>query len=870
MAAFVPVMVGRRLGAYRVVALLGRGGMGEVYRATDMRLGRDVAIKVLAPGYTGDPERRRRFLQEAQAVSALNHPNIVTLYDIASDGDVEFLVLELVTGRALPDAIPPGGLPPADVGRYGIEIAGALAAAHAAGVLHRDIKPANVMVTAEGHLKVLDFGLAKLTRPEGDDIDTQAAGPALTGTGVVMGTVAYMPPEQARGETVDARSDLFSLGAVLYELATGTRAFPKALDWTMPPVATLPPALRQIVAKLLDPSPDLRYQTAADLIADLKRLDRSPEPAGESRRRWALPAAAAVGVAAVFTLVIWISGNFRQPERDAWTQLTNFPDSVSQPALSPDGRMLTFVRGPGTFQTEGQVYVKLLPDGEPKQLTSDDLRKMSPAFSWDGSQIAYTTISSRFEWDTWVVPVLGGEPRRWLPNASGLVWLDDQRLLFSEIKSGIHMAIVTAEPTRAGARDVYVPEHERGMGHRSYPSPDRTHALVVEMDGTGGWAPCRLVPLAGSQASRQVGPPAGGCTFAGWSPDGRWMYLTTSAGGAYHIWRQRFPDGLPEQVTSGPTEEEGVAFAPDGDSFVTAVGLRQRPIVLHDGARERQVSLEGYAFNPKFTRDGKKLFYQIFKDASALDGPSDLWLADVESGRTEHFFSNIASAGTSGSSGGGGSYDISPDGRLVVLTGVDPDGGFPVWLVTVDRSEPPRRIPNVHGHQPVFGPPGEIVFRASDGNRRFLYRVRDDGTGLRKAIEDPGDLLGVSLDGRSIAAWTDGSGATVYPIDGGAPVLVWGRDARLRWSSDGRLLYLSLSSSAGTLYSAGRTYVIPLESGRLLPDLPPGGFRTEAEIAALPSVQIIGAADIAPGPTANVYAFSVETTQRNLYRIPIR
>ena len=416
---------------------------------------------------------------------------------------------------------------------------------------------------------------------------------------------------------------------------------------------------------------------------------------------------------------------------------------------------------------------------------------------------------------------------------------------------------------------MYVPAHERGMGHRSYPSPDRSWALVVEMDGTGGWAPCRVVSMDGGSAGRQVGPPGGGCTFGGWSPDGTSIYLSSSAGGAYHIWRQHFPDGAPEQITSGPTEEEGIAVAPDGRSIVTAVGLRQRSIVLHDGRGDRQISLEGYAFNPKFTRDGTRLFYQLFKSASALDGPSELWVADVDSGRSERLFSDIASAGTSGSSGGGGSYDISPDGRRVVVTVADPEGKFRLWLVPIDRSTPPRQIPDVEGHQPVFGPPGEIFFRANEGNRRFLYRVRQDGLELRKAIEHPGDLLGVSLDGLSLVAWLDGEGATVYPLDEGMPVRIWGRDARLRWSSDGRFLFMSISSAAGTLYSGGRTYVIPLEPGRLLPEIPARGFQTEAEIAKLPGVQIIEAADVAPGLTSSVYAFSRETTQRNLYRIPI-
>ena len=189
----------------------------------------------------------------------------------------------------------------------------------------------------------------------------------------------------------------------------------------------------------------------------------------------------------------------------------------------------------------------------------------------------------------WAVPVLGGEPRLWLPNASGLVWIDKSKLLFSEIKDQrLHMAIVTSDESRAGSRDLYVPPHERGMAHRSYPSPDGKWMLLVEMNERGALVRCRLAPLDGSSAGQQVGPPTGQCTFAAWSPDGEWMYFSSDSGGAFHIWRQRFPDGQPEQITSGPTEEEGLAMAPDGRSFITAVGLTQSSVWLHDGGGDRQ------------------------------------------------------------------------------------------------------------------------------------------------------------------------------------------------------------------------------------------------------------------------------------------
>lgn len=419
-----------------------------------------------------------------------------------------------------------------------------------------------------GQAKILDFGLAKLSplaavhdhrgedgaqRAPLQDTPTGSIDPArLTSPGVAMGTVAYMSPEQARGEVLDARTDLFSFGAVLYEMTTGKRAFSGnttavifhsiLAEEPTPPRRVnpeLPPKLEEIVNRLLEKDRDLRYQHAADLRSELKRLKRDTESGRSAETAVSAPsvqvstgqrsrALLAAGLLVVLAVVgVWLWTTRRKPPpppRAEYVQLTNFPDSVTQPAVSPDGRMVTFVRGPNTFIDRGQIYVKMLPDGQPVQLTRDDFRKMSPVFSPDGSRIAYTVLGERSTWDTWVVPVLGGAPEPWLPNASGLVWIDPQRLLYSEVKKGQHMAIVTSLESRADSRDVYVPDNETAMAHRSYPSPDGNSVLLVEHDENALWMPCRLVPFDGSSAGRQIGPPGAPCTFASWSPDGRWIY----------------------------------------------------------------------------------------------------------------------------------------------------------------------------------------------------------------------------------------------------------------------------------------------------------------------------------------------------------
>ena len=198
------------------------------------------------------------------------------------------------------------------------------------------------------------------------------------------------------------------------------------------------------------------------------------------------------------------------------------------------------------------------------------------------------------------------------------------------------------------------------------------------------------------------------------------MYFSSDSGGAFHAWRQRFPDGQPEQITSGPTEEEGLAMAPDGRSFITAVGLTQSSVWMHDGGGDRQVSLEGYAYAPKFTTDGKRLLYQVRKEAA-----SELWVAELDSGRSEPLLPGFAVAAAGSRSYG--SYDISPDGRQVVVASPDGDGKLRLWLAPLDRRSPPRQIPNIEGEQPVFGATGEIFFRRVEGTSAFLYRVQEDG-----------------------------------------------------------------------------------------------------------------------------------------------
>jgi Tol biopolymer transport system component len=503
-------VIGRTLGHYRIDSKLGEGGMGVVYQAHDLHLDRPVAIKVLPPEAVADPHRRQRFVQEARSASALNHPNIIHIYDINSVDGVDYIAMEYVAGQTLDHVIGPAGLRLPEALRYAVQIADGLAKAHAAGIVHRDLKPSNVMITADGLVKILDFGLAKLTERASESSASDATLSLRTEEGVIVGTVTYMSPEQAEGRRVDTRSDIFSFGAVVYEMLSGRRAFQAEsrlgtltaiLHQEPPALEQVPPSVRGILRRCLRKEPARRFQHMDDvrvLLDDLEPEAPTAPVATGSPRPWppvlvALLAAAALGAGAYWW---WARRSVAPAPRLVFTRLTSDAGLTRDPALSPDGNLLAYA---SDRAAEGNldVWVQQVAGGAPIRLTNHPADDTDPAFSPDGSRIAFR--SDRDGGGIYIVPALGGEAR-----------------------------LVARQ----------------GRNPRFSPDGNLLLYWTRLSGGAGAGGAAHVVPTAGGE-TRSVHPDIVLTVPPIWSPDGRAVLLRGGRAGVQEYWLAPLEGGTP-------------------------------------------------------------------------------------------------------------------------------------------------------------------------------------------------------------------------------------------------------------------------------------------------------------------------------------
>ncbi len=777
-------MIGSRLGRYEIVDTLGEGGMGVVYKARDTHLDRFVAIKALPAATAAHPGRKQRFVQEARAASALNHPNIITVHDIDAAGGTDFIVMELVTGRTLTDLIPREGMPPDEALPIAIQIAGALAAAHAAGIVHRDLKPGNVMVGDDGRVRVLDFGLAKLREADSDEAvpgsavtreATTAAAPR-TEEGTILGTLNYMSPEQAEGRRVDPRSDVFSFGSVLYEMLSGRRAFPGesaastlgAILYKEPtPVpADVPPRLRELLTRCLQKDPAQRFQRMRDLEDALAQVSDEvgagavrAGPAGGARLLLRPLPLLAIGLGAIAMLLIaagWLW--LERPRPGGATEplvalpLTTYPGVEQTPALSPDGRQVAFSWN-GEGQDNYDIYVQMIGTGATLRLTDDPAIDWAPMWSPDGNEIRFYRYWAEGRLAVMSVPPLPGRERTLVDNP-------------------FPPALPTAVLFFAG------PAWSPDGSHTAHPSPS---GLV----------------LSGNGGVRMLGDlPGGSELFPSFAPDGRSLAFVWQPGGVdSELWSLRLgpgfqADGAPTRLTAGMRLINHPTWTPDGSEIIfsaaTESGMGLWRIAASGASRPRRLVLGGGdAWSPALSRDGTRLIYEQRTDRSSI------WRAPLgpDRGPAERITASTRSDGLPA---------YSPDGTRLAFSSTR-SGSLEIWLADADGSNPVQLTSlGQYSVMPEWSPDSRsIAFQSSGDTGTDLYVVGAEGGEPRRVTTDPDHEQQPtwSPDGQSVYFMSKRSGsAEIWRVPaGGGPATQVTRDGGefARFSPDGSELYFT-------------------------------------------------------------------------------
>jgi Tol biopolymer transport system component len=863
-------MIGRTLNHYRILKLLGRGGMGEVYLAEDTRLARKVALKMLSPQVAEDRQLRLRFEREARAVAALNHPNIVTIHSVEDCDDIHFITMEVVEGSTLSTLIPNRGFPLRRFLEIAIPLGAAVSTAHEHGITHRDLKPDNVMITEDDRLKVLDFGLAKLREGQGV-FPEHGTSTSVTGQGAILGTVAYMSPEQAEGKVVDHRTDIFSLGVMLYELATGRRPFEgessasivssilrDSPESVVNANRALPHELWRIIRRAIHKDPDRRFQTSKDLYNELLELKEALEsgettpgaepiavPQNVSRRNLALLIGTAI-VALAFA-GLWLKDRLREPPPVAATAAPSFTRLTSElgpeefPGLAPDGRSLVYA---SAVDGDWDIYLLRVGGLNAINLTPDSRAEdTQPVYSPDGDFIAFR--SGRDGGGIFMMGATGESVLRLADRGHDPAWSPDgTRVVFATEKATVEGRASTSELWQVDVSSRELSRITSGDAVDPAWSPDGSR--IAYWAHKGGYYDLWTMKPGGNHAT-PVTQDAARDWNPVWSPDGRFLYFSSDRGGSFNLWRLPMDTetgkatGEPQPMTTGGTAVRAhPSISADGKRIAYVEAIRHRNIhrVPFDPVEER---VDGPS--DAVTAGSMATYYP---DVS----PDATWLAAVAPGKPEDIL--VLRADGSGMRRLTQDHKNrlprwSPDGTQIAFQS-NRSGGWEIWVIDADGSglKQVTHTPDGSSYMPCWSPDGKrITFYETSSNRAHVLDVTGES-----GAHDPEPLPGV-----------DGGERAFVPV---------------AWSPDGRSLVGNLMTLEGKL---GELLVFSWETGE---------YRQVSEIGTFPmwlgdsrrllvlaggSVVLIDSVDgrvkevIAPDAPATVTGFAVSRDNRSIFYV---
>ena len=790
---------GAKLGPYELVGLLGAGGMGEVYRARDTRLKREVAIKVLPQSVSSDADRLRRFEQEALATAALNHPNILAVFDIGTHEGAPYVVSELLEGETLRERLRAGPIGLRKAQDYALQIAHGLAAAHEKGIIHRDLKPENLFITKDGRVKILDFGLAKLTQPESGDRGAIPTMTAVTETGVVMGTVGYMSPEQVRGTAVDPRSDIFSFGAILYEMIAGKRAFHRdttadtmsAILKEDPPDLSetnrnVSPALERMVHHCLEKNPEQRFHSASDIAFDLEHLSgisgatartTAPEVKSTSRNKWLAAIAGAIALAAAMVGLGWWLGRGSGAAAPAeYKQITFRTGSIGNARFAADGSIVYSA----SWDAGGdQLYIARSDDPGSRELGLKDAELLSISKTGELAIRINTVFMGGYARQGTLarVPLGGGTPREALENVQDADWAAD----------GENMAVVR-----------YIPQNSHW--HLEYPigkvlfdsinwlshpkiSPDGKWVAFADHENPTGddQGSLALISTDGKGEERKLSSGWESLQGIVWSPKGDEVWFTCSSAGNAENPHAATLSGKVRVLTNVPG---GMWLEDMRNGTVLAITHRQSigiRGISPGGKEERELGWFGWSVLRDISRDGHQI---LFEEESSGGGPNyTVFLRNTDGSPPVRI-------------GDGSTLALSPDAKSAITK---PARGGPLRLVPTGAGET-RQLTHdsVSYSDTLWFPDGKRVLAVGiepgHGARDYLI---DIASGDSKPVTPEG-IAGVSLspDGKSAVVMGADQNWGIWPLDGSGMRPIPGLSSRYDvsgWTPDGTSLYVSSS-----------------------------------------------------------------------------